>query len=1089
MGHTVSTAGDVNGDGFSDILIGARFNAITDNRVRRAYLFLGSADGPPGVQSGSVVVADDSYAAATLPAFYQNEAGRYDIASNAGDVNGDGLADILVAKYSSLNDATVYLGSDDPADNGLIEYIGAGSLTTPFDDVTHTPAITLTAGGMANFAYGLSAAGDINADGYADVIISSLSQGKAVVYYGNDGLGRSMLPRQLRKGSEKNISYLGASDSSREARLSLLGYTPIGGSIPVELEWEMQEFAPTESPPPSPLTDTSEVAFTQGIPITATVSGLEGATPYKWRTRLLYPAGNRLGQSASRWLHIPRNAETEQDFRSKSGLILSTTSPIIVGTESTLTAILNVQNATAIDYTWTLDIDDPTRLPEADRASFTTTAPDNDTTYTYLSNGTYTAQVVARYTVEGDATIFSLTATATIQVNVDEANLNAALDTDSPTIFGNATTMTATLVGVEPISYLWDFDDGVNDTTTRDPAPNPDIKTHSYTAIGIYTPTVEICYAADCSQSITVDAQVEVVDEPLANLEGTYTPIQATYFVGESIQFDASVEQGTNPVYTWDFGDGTERTGQSHTYAFSEPGIYTVVVSVKNSVNSLQDVIVATITVVERPISGTLTADNDSPTFFGDTTTLSATVSEGTNVYYMWDFGDGETAVTQNRSIGHVYPALGEFEATVTVSNSVTAETVIPAASTTVTIEDRTIKGLSVINDSPTLLGNTTSFTASVTEGTNVEYLWDFTDGTTIDWTTSPTVTHTFAQAGIYDVRVRARNSATTEVALTTSRAEVIGPNLTINKTSNVSEADSGQPITFTLTVENTGNYTATDVIISDELPTGATFVAAPFADGSDNGQLSNGTVTWDVAELAPGSSVAVLLGVTAENTIVNETYGVRTEDQFSLDIAGTDPVAVTIIGDTTLYLPIVMQPGPVVVDLPDLVGSFSLSPNKTTFAADELVTINGRVTNQGNAPVQDAFWVDLFINPTNPPTSGDVPTIWNLRCEQPCIGISWAVTRTLQPGESFTFDSTASSYQEEYTIWEGYLDTNPTSLYLYVDPWASEGAPDREYGAVIEVLETNNRADIENLTVQGIGPVLNSAPKRKLPPRPDLEP
>jgi hypothetical protein len=115
------------------------------------------------------------------------------------------------------------------------------------------------------------------------------------------------------------------------------------------------------------------------------------------------------------------------------------------------------------------------------------------------------------------------------------------------------------------------------------------------------------------------------------------------------------------------------------------------------------------------------------------------------------------------------------------------------------------------------------------------------------------------------------------------------------------------------------------------------------------------------------------------------------------------------------------------------------------------------------------------------------VPTIWNLRCEQPCIGISWAITRTLQPGESLTFNSTADSYQDEYTIWEGYFDTNPTNLYLYVDPWAAEGTPNREQGAVVELLEDNNRTDLENLTVQGLTPGLLSAPDRWLPPRPNL--
>jgi uncharacterized repeat protein (TIGR01451 family) len=674
-------------------------------------------------------------------------------------------------------------------------------------------------------------------------------------------------------------------------------------------------------------------------------------------------------------------------------------------------------------------------------------------------------------------------------VDFDVTELGATLTTDSPTISGQITTLTAQPEGLEPQGYIWDFGDGSDPLiVSTAPVPSPDIQEHTYpTAVGTYTPTVTICYddVDPCDLSSSAQAQVEIIDEALAGLTANYTPVQTTYLVGEQIQFDASITQGTNPVYTWDFGNGTERNGASLSYGYPEPGTYTVKVTVQNSIGSETFTFATTITVVEQGIVGPLTADNDSPTFFGETTTLSATVSEGTNVYYMWDFGDGEQAVTMNNMIEHVYPTVGEFVATVTVSNSVTAETVIPAAETTVTIEDRAIVGLDAINDSPTLLGNTTTFTASVTAGTNVEYQWDFTDGTVTEWTSSPTSTHTFAQAGTYIVTVRARNSATQEAFLATTDAIIVGPDLAITKTASATEVEAGELVTFTLTVENSGSYTATSLIISDQLPSGATFVGAPFADGSGDGQLANGIVTWTADELGPNASITVLLVVSGETTLINDTYSVRTEDQFGQNVAGSQSVSVIVNKDTVIFLPFIATPPS--ADLPDLVGSFTLSPNKTTFSADELVTISGRVTNQGTAPSTDAFWVDLFINPTTPPTPGEVPTIWNLRCEQPCIGISWAITQTLQPGESITFNSTASSYQDEYTIWEGYFDTNPTNLYLYVDPWAAEGTPDREQGAVIEILEDNNRTDLENLTVEGVTPRLSSAPTRWLPPRPNL--
>jgi uncharacterized repeat protein (TIGR01451 family) len=783
----------------------------------------------------------------------------------------------------------------------------------------------------------------------------------------------------------------------------------------------------------------------------------------------------------SRWYQTPRNAQTEQDFSTKGGLILATSpaNPVIVGTQSELTAVLNVRDAVPLEHVWTRDISDPSRLPGTN--TLTTLGTDNDTRYTYPSVGTYEAQVVVTYQINGTGPTLTLTDTAIINIVPDIENLDFSLATDSPTIVGDTTTLTATLVGATPRSYLWQFGDGEENNTTRDPAPNPDVITHIYQNVGTYTATVDILYEGGGDTPVRAEAPVQIVDEPLAGLTATYT--QTSNFAGEPVQFGASITQGTNPVYTWDFGNNTTRQSQTTSYTYIDPGTYNVTVTVRNSENVLTTT-VGPITVVDQPIAGTLTAENDSPTFFGDTTTLTATVPEGTNIYYIWDFGDGEQAVTQNRRIRHVYPSVGAFEATVTVSNSVTAESETTAATTSVSIEDRTITGLVAMNDSPTLLGDTTTFTASVATGTNVEYQWDFTDGTTTEWSTDPVTTHTFLQQGTYVVRVRAQNSATSEVALATTDAVILGPELSISKVASLDEVKPEEPITFTLTIENSGSYTATNLIITDQLPDGATFVEAPFVDGSDNGQLTNNEVIWNVDELAPGASVSVLLIVTAETAITNDTYSVRTEDQFGLNVAGDSGISVSIDTPNRIYLPILSKAN---TELPDLVGTFSISPNKTTFSADEQVTISGQVTNQGNVASTESFWVDLFINPTTPPSPDDLPTIWNLRCEQPCIGISWAVTQTLQPGESFTFNSTADSYRDEYTIWEGYFDANPTSLYLYVDPWAAEGAPHREQGVVVELLEDNNLTKMENLTVQGIVRNQTSAPARWLPPRPDL--
>jgi PKD repeat protein len=81
------------------------------------------------------------------------------------------------------------------------------------------------------------------------------------------------------------------------------------------------------------------------------------------------------------------------------------------------------------------------------------------------------------------------------------------------------------------------------------------------------------------------------------------------------------------------------------------------------------------------------------------------------------------------------------------------------------------ISGLSVTSSSPTVLGQSTRFTATASVGSNVAYTWDFGDGAEVSL--SPTrgdvnTTHTYAAPGTYTAIVTARNGQGTVTAQTT---------------------------------------------------------------------------------------------------------------------------------------------------------------------------------------------------------------------------------------------------------------------------------------------------------------------------------
>jgi hypothetical protein len=146
FGLSVAGAGDVNGDGYADVVVGGFSSA-------NAFLFLGGASGLATTP------------ATTLSGSYDSELGC--AVASAGDVNGDGYADVVVGALGSSN-AYVYLG-------------GAKGLST-------TPVTTLSGAGGSNFGDAVASAGDVNGDGYADVVVgaprAASIAGSAAVYLG-----------------------------------------------------------------------------------------------------------------------------------------------------------------------------------------------------------------------------------------------------------------------------------------------------------------------------------------------------------------------------------------------------------------------------------------------------------------------------------------------------------------------------------------------------------------------------------------------------------------------------------------------------------------------------------------------------------------------------------------------------------------------------------------------------------------------------------------------------------------------------------------------------------------------------------------
>ncbi|WP_342449561.1 VCBS domain-containing protein [Falsiroseomonas frigidaquae] len=206
-GNSVSSVGDVNGDGFADLIVGAAASDVNGYFAGEAYVVLGGAAGF-GVDIGGRQVIDVASLDATQGFVIQGSepsGGAGASVSSAGDVNGDGFADLIVgvpfAGQGENGEAYVVFGT--AAGFGVD---GGGRQIIDLATLTAAQGFVIQADSAAdNLGRGVSSAGDVNGDGFDDLIVGAeydrdggSSAGKAYVVFGTaSGFGVDVGGRQV----------------------------------------------------------------------------------------------------------------------------------------------------------------------------------------------------------------------------------------------------------------------------------------------------------------------------------------------------------------------------------------------------------------------------------------------------------------------------------------------------------------------------------------------------------------------------------------------------------------------------------------------------------------------------------------------------------------------------------------------------------------------------------------------------------------------------------------------------------------------------------------------------------------------------
>ncbi|MCK6527038.1 integrin alpha [Myxococcota bacterium] len=288
FGGSVAAAGDVNGDGYGDVVVGAHRYDNGETDEGRAFLYLGSAS---GLEAAASWTAESDQSGATF--------GRS--VSSAGDVDGDGYGDVIVGA-DQHDGGEAYEGR---------AYVFLGSAS----GLQASPAWTAEPDqSSAAFGYSVSSAGDVNGDGFGDVVVGAYThdggesnEGRASLYLGNggDGTGPGLaLAAQARQPGETTPVAPGlTSDAEDGFDVAMALARAARGRSRVKLEVEVRALGQ-----PFDGTDTvrGESWVDSGLGGTAlqqALSGLTAGTGHHWRARVLVDPASGGGQLWGPWVY------------------------------------------------------------------------------------------------------------------------------------------------------------------------------------------------------------------------------------------------------------------------------------------------------------------------------------------------------------------------------------------------------------------------------------------------------------------------------------------------------------------------------------------------------------------------------------------------------------------------------------------------------------------------------------------------------------------------------------------------------------------------------------------------------------------
>jgi heat shock protein HslJ len=268
------------------------------------------------------------------------------------------------------------------------------------------------------------------------------------------------------------------------------------------------------------------------------------------------------------------------------------------------------------------------------------------------------------------------------------------------------------------------------------------------------------------------------------------TPIPATAvisgptqgMVGQALTFDASASSSASPIvrYSWDFGDGGKASGEVVQHVYTQPGTFTVTMTVQNQ-TGFQDTATLVVAIQAQPQPDQppqAAVEGPAQAFVAETVSFSAAASQpGTNpiASYAWNFGNGVTSQpSADPNASAIYDQPGVYQVTVVVMDT---KGLSSSATLEISIDSRPQTGEWILSN--TLPGTSITLTFrqgqfSGFTGCN-SYSGSYTASDNGDGTYSVSASGLVATGAICSEEVMAQESAYLEALQTVSLASIQG--------------------------------------------------------------------------------------------------------------------------------------------------------------------------------------------------------------------------------------------------------------------------------------------------------------------------